>query len=144
MPCEKGCSRPGRPPWTPTWRRRWRAAERDPAGLTDEQALTLMQADGAGLHAVAALADELRRDAVGDEVTYIVNRNINFTNICYTGCRFCAFAQRATDADAYTLSTAEIGDRVREAHADGATEICMQGGIDPKLPATATSNWPGR
>jgi FO synthase len=113
-----------------------RAAERDPAGLTDEQALTLMQADGAGLQAVAALADDLRRDAVGDEVTYIVNRNINFTNICYTGCRFCAFAQRATDADAYTLSTAEIADRVREAHADGATEICMQGGIDPKLPAT--------
>jgi FO synthase len=112
-----------------------RAAERDPAGITDEEALTLMQADGAGLAAVAALADELRRDAVGDEVTYIVNRNINFTNICYTGCRFCAFAQRATDADAYTLSTAEIADRVREAHADGATEICMQGGIDPTLPA---------
>ena len=66
----------------------------------------------------------------------MVNRNINFTNICYTGCRFCAFAQRATDADAYTLSTAEIAERVREAHADGATEICMQGGIDPKLPAT--------
>jgi FO synthase len=113
------------------------AAERDPAGLSDEQALTLMQADGAGLAAVAALADDLRRDAVGDEVTFIVNRNINFTNICYTGCRFCAFAQRATDADAYTLSTDEIGDRVREAHSDGATEICMQGGIDPKLPASA-------
>jgi FO synthase len=113
-----------------------RAAERDPASLSDEQALTLMQADGAGLAAVAALADELRRDTVGDEVTYVVNRNINFTNICYTGCRFCAFAQRATDADAYTLSTAEIGDRVREADADGATEICMQGGIDPKLPAS--------
>lgn len=112
-----------------------RAAEADPAGLSDEQALTLMQAEGAGLAAVAALADDLRRDAVGDEVTYIVNRNINFTNICYTGCRFCAFAQRASDADAYTLSTSEIGDRVREAHADGATEICMQGGIDPKLPA---------
>jgi FO synthase len=114
-----------------------RAAERDPAGLTDGQALTLMSADGAGLDAVAALADELRRAAVGDDVTYVVNRNINFTNICYTGCRFCAFAQRASDADAYTLSTADIEDRVREAAADGATEICMQGGIDPKLPATA-------
>ncbi len=113
-----------------------RAAERDPAGLTDAQALTLMQADGAGLAAVAALADELRREAVGDDVTYVVNRNINFTNVCYTGCRFCAFAQRATDADAYTLSTAEIEERVREAAADGATEICMQGGIDPKLPAS--------
>jgi len=114
-----------------------RAAERDPSGLTDDQALTLMLADGAGLDAVAALADQLRADAVGDTVTYVVNRNINFTNICYTGCRFCAFAQRATDADAYTLSTDEIAHRVVEAAADGATEICMQGGIDPKLPATA-------
>ncbi|UQX87540.1 bifunctional FO biosynthesis protein CofGH [Jatrophihabitans telluris] len=114
-----------------------RAAERDPAGLSDEQALTLMMADGDGLRALAALADELRRDAVGDDVTYIVNRNINFTNICYTGCRFCAFAQRATDADAFTLSTDEIAHRVIEAAADGATEICMQGGIDPKLPASA-------
>jgi len=114
-----------------------RAAERDPSALTDDQALTLMMADGDGLSAVAALADQLRRDAVGDEVTYVVNRNINFTNICYTGCRFCAFAQRATDADAYTLSTDEISHRVKEAAADGATEICMQGGIDPKLPATA-------
>ncbi len=113
-----------------------RAAERDPAGLTSEQALTLMQADGPGLAAVAALADQLRADTVGDEVTYVVNRNINFTNICYTGCRFCAFAQRATDADAYTLSMEQVADRVREARADGATEICMQGGIDPKLPAT--------
>jgi FO synthase len=112
------------------------AAERDPAGLSAEQALTLMQADGAGLAAVAALADQLRADTVGDQVTYVVNRNINFTNICYTGCRFCAFAQRATDADAYSLSMAQIADRVREARADGATEICMQGGIDPKLPAT--------
>jgi FO synthase len=114
-----------------------RSAERDPSGLSDDQALTLMTADGEGLSAVAALADQLRRDAVGDDVTYVVNRNINFTNICYTGCRFCAFAQRATDADAYTLSTDEIEHRVVEARQDGATEICMQGGIDPKLPATA-------
>jgi FO synthase len=114
-----------------------RAAERDPAGLSDEQALTLMMADGAGLEAVAALADQLRKDAVGEDVTYVVNRNINFTNICYTGCRFCAFAQRASDADAYTLSADEIEHRVREAAAEGATEICMQGGIDPKLPASA-------
>ncbi|CAN5641312.1 bifunctional FO biosynthesis protein CofGH [soil metagenome] len=114
-----------------------RAAERDPGGLSDSQALTLMQSDGAGLDAVAALADQLRADAVGDTVTYIVNRNINFTNVCYTGCRFCAFAQRATDTDAYTLSTEEIEQRVAEAAADGATEICMQGGIDPALPASA-------
>jgi FO synthase len=115
-----------------------RAAERDPAGLGHDQALVLMTAqEGPALEAVCALADDLRRDAVGDEVTYVVNRNINFTNICYTGCRFCAFAQRKTDADAYTLSLDEIAARALEAVAVGATEVCMQGGIDPELPGTA-------
>ena len=88
------------------------------------------------MEAVAALADSLRRDAVGDDVTYVVNRNINFTNICYTGCRFCAFAQRKGDADAYSLSAEEVADRAWEAHVEGATEVCMQGGIDPELPVT--------
>ncbi len=73
----------------------------------------------------------------GDDVTYVVNRNINFTNVCYTGCRFCAFAQRRTDADAYTLSLDQIADRAAEAWAAGATEVCMQGGIHPDLPGTA-------
>jgi FO synthase len=67
----------------------------------------------------------------------VVNRNVNFTNVCYTGCRFCAFAQRRTDADAYTLSLSEVGDRVDRAWAAGATEICMQGGIHPDLPGSA-------
>ncbi|MBV9592219.1 MAG: bifunctional FO biosynthesis protein CofGH [Actinobacteria bacterium] len=114
-----------------------RQAERDPRGLDEAQALALITAEGDALSAVARLADELRRDAVGDDITYVVNRNVNFTNICYTGCRFCAFAQRASDADAYTLSLPEIEARVREAAAYGATEICMQGGIDPALPKTA-------
>jgi FO synthase len=114
-----------------------RNAERDPAGLSDADALALFYADGPELDAIAELADSLRRDAVGDEVTYIVNRNINFTNVCYTGCRFCAFAQRRTDADAYTLSLEQVGDRVEEAWALGATEVCMQGGIHPDLPGTA-------
>jgi FO synthase len=114
-----------------------RHAERDPAGLSDADALALLYADGAELDAICALADGLRRDAVGDEVTYIVNRNINFTNVCYTGCRFCAFAQRRTDADAYTLSLDEIGRRAEEAWALGATEVCMQGGIHPDLPGSA-------
>ena len=70
----------------------------------------------------------------GPDVTYVVNRNINFTNVCYTGCRFCAFAQRRTDADAYTLSLDEIAARSSEAVAAGATEVCLQGGIDPALP----------
>lgn len=113
------------------------AAERDPAGLTDDEALALLHADGPELDALAKLADDLRRDAVGDDVTYVVTRNINFTNVCYTGCRFCAFAQRRTDADAYTLSLRQVGDRVDEAWEAGATEICMQGGIHPDLPGTA-------
>jgi FO synthase len=114
-----------------------RAAERDPAGVTDVEALALITADGAALDALCRLADDVRRDTVGDEVTYVVNRNINFTNVCYTGCRFCAFAQRETDADAYTLSLDEVGLRAEQAWAVGATEVCMQGGIDPKLPGTA-------
>jgi FO synthase len=114
-----------------------RSAERDPAGLTDAQALALLDADGTELDALAALADAVRRDARGDDVTYVVTRNINFTNVCYTGCRFCAFAQRRTDADAYTLSLEQIGDRAAEAWQAGATEVCMQGGIHPDLPGTA-------
>ncbi len=113
------------------------AAQADPGNLSDEHALTLMTAEGALLEQVCRLADDLRRDAVGDEVTYVVNRNINFTNVCYVGCRFCAFAQRRTDADAYSLSYAEVADRAAEAWDLGATEVCMQGGIDPELPATA-------
>ena len=114
-----------------------RAAERDPAGISDEQALALLDADGPELDALAALADGLRRDVMGDDITYVVTRNINFTNVCYTGCRFCAFAQRRTDADAYTLSLSQVGDRAEEAWQAGATEVCMQGGIHPDLPGTA-------
>ena len=114
-----------------------RRAESDPAGLTDTEALALLDADGPELEALAEVADGLRRDTVGDDVTYVVDRNINFTNVCYTGCRFCAFAQRRTDADAYSLSLAQVGDRAEEAWQAGATEVCMQGGIHPDLPGTA-------
>ncbi len=113
------------------------AAERDPGGLSDEHALTLVTAEGDLLEQVCRLADDLRRETVGDDVTYVVNRNINFTNVCYVGCRFCAFAQRRTDADAYSLSMDEVAERAAEAWALGATEVCMQGGIDPELPASA-------
>jgi FO synthase len=112
-------------------------ASEDPSRLTDAQALSMFHADGPELVAVMKLADDLRRDVVGDEVTYIVNRNINFTNVCYTGCRFCAFAQRRTDADAYTLSLEQVGQRALEGWSLGATEVTMQGGIHPDLPGTA-------
>jgi FO synthase len=114
-----------------------RQAEREPSALTDDQALALLAADGPDLEALASIADALRREVKGDDVTYVVTRNINFTNVCYTGCRFCAFAQRRTDADAYTLSLQQIGDRAAEAWKAGATEVCMQGGIHPDLPGTA-------
>lgn len=113
------------------------AAERDPAGLSDDQALTLITATGPALDQLAKIADDLRKQVVGDDVTYVVNRNINFTNVCYTGCRFCAFAQRRTDADAYSLSMDEVAQRAEEAWVIGATEVCMQGGIHPDLPGTA-------
>jgi len=112
-------------------------ARDDPAGLTDADYLALLTCDGVDLDAVADLADDVRRDVVGEDVTYVVNRNINFTNICYVGCRFCAFAQRRTDPDAYTLSLEQIGRRAAEAQAVGATEVCLQGGIDPALGRTA-------
>ena len=96
-----------------------------------------MTAEGELLDQVDRLADDLRKEAVGDDVTYVVNRNINFTNVCYVGCRFCAFAQRRTDADAYSLSLEQVADRAEEAWELGATEVCMQGGIDPELPGTA-------
>src|SRR5712691_4901563 len=75
-----------------------RHAADSPGGVGDDEALALLSADGPEREALAKLADDVRRDAVGDEVTYVVTRNTNFTNVCYTGCRFCAFAQRRTDA----------------------------------------------
>ncbi|MDP9021559.1 MAG: bifunctional FO biosynthesis protein CofGH [Actinomycetota bacterium] len=103
------------------------------AVLDDDEALALFDTTGVELEALCRAADEVRADRVGDTVTYVVNRNINFTNICYTGCRFCAFAQRRADRDAYNLSLEEVADRAEEAWEAGATEVCMQGGIHPDL-----------
>ncbi|SEG94851.1 FO synthase subunit 1 /FO synthase subunit 2 [Saccharopolyspora kobensis] len=117
-----------------------RLAASDPAALLDQAhhdaAMALLTCDGAALDELARIADELRAEVVGDDITYVVNRNINFSNICYVGCRFCAFAQRERDADAYRLSPEEVADRADEAWRAGATEICMQGGIDPRLPVS--------
>ena len=116
----------------------------DPTRLTDDQALALFDTaqhatpeHAAALDELCRIADQLRRATVGEEVTFLVTRNINFTNVCYTGCRFCAFAQRRTDADAYTLSLDQVADRAQQAWDVGATEVCMQGGIHPDLPGTA-------
>ncbi|HEX8100463.1 MAG TPA: bifunctional FO biosynthesis protein CofGH [Actinomycetota bacterium] len=109
-----------------------RAGEGGP--ITDEDALALFRASGVELDALCRVADELRHEQVGDDVTFVVNRNINFTNVCYTGCRFCAFAQREIDAESYTLSLSEVADRAEEAWGYGATEVCIQGGLHPSLP----------
>jgi FO synthase len=105
-----------------------------PDAITDREALALFEAEGDSLEALCAVADGLRARTVGDDVTYVVNRNINFTNVCYTGCRFCAFAQREVDVESYTLRLEEVADRAEEAWAYGATEVCMQGGLHPSLP----------
>jgi FO synthase len=104
--------------------------------IGDEEAMALFRAEGDALEALCAVADGLRAEAVGDAVTYVVNRNINFTNVCYVGCRFCAFAQREVDPESYTLTLDEVAERAREAAAWGCTEVCMQGGIHPDLPGT--------
>ncbi len=116
---------------------RWALAKAEAGrSLTDADALALFRAEGGALEALCRVADALRAEAVGDEVTYVVNRNINFSNVCYVGCRFCAFAQREVDPEAYTLTLEEVADRAEEAWDWGATEVCMQGGIHPDLPGT--------
>jgi FO synthase len=116
-------------------------AAEDPAALLrpehEDRAVALFNADGSALDELARIADDLRKEVNGDDITYVVNRNINFTNVCYVGCRFCAFAQRERDADAYRLSVEQVADRAEQAWRDGASEVCMQGGIDPKMPVTA-------
>jgi len=111
-----------------------KAADGRPDELSDQEALALFEAEGEALEALARVADDLRREVVGDDITYVINRNINFTNVCYTGCRFCAFAQREVDSQSYTLSLEEVADRAQEAWDYGATEVCIQGGLHPSLP----------
>ena len=86
------------------------------------------------IFALIAVADAIRMTDVGDDVTYVVNRNINFTNVCFVGCRFCAFKRQRWEADAYNVGVDEVLARVQEAVDRGATEICMQGGINPDMP----------
>jgi len=103
--------------------------------LSEPEIVRLFQARDADLAEVIDAADELRRATVGDDVRYVVNRNINYTNVCYFKCRFCAFSKGRHSADLrgtpYDLSLDEIQRRVIEARDRGATEVCMQGGIHP-------------
>ena len=103
------------------------------AELTFEQGLQLATAEGAALEALLAVADQLRRETVGEAITYVVNRNINFTNVCFVGCSFCGFGRGPGAADAYSLSFEEMVRRAREAWDRGATEVCIQGGLPRDL-----------
>jgi 7,8-didemethyl-8-hydroxy-5-deazariboflavin synthase CofH subunit/7,8-didemethyl-8-hydroxy-5-deazariboflavin synthase CofG subunit len=102
-----------------------------------EELTTLFHARGADFNAVVERADSVRRDLVGDGVTFVINRNINYTNVCTFKCRFCAFSKGPLSlnlrGDPYLLTLDEISERVREAEAKGATEVCLQGGIHPKF-----------
>ena len=102
--------------------------------ISEDEAVILFSAEGSELRSLIQVADELRRRAVGQIVTYVSVRNINFTNVCYTGCRFCAFAKRLDDPEAQWLSLSEVADRAVEAWEYGATEVCMQGGLHPHMP----------
>lgn len=99
--------------------------------LSRADATLLLGAEGADLHALWRTADFARAQDVGNDVTYIVNRNINFTNICYVGCSFCGFARHREDAEAYDRTMEEMLEKCRDAVARGATEVCIQGGIHP-------------
>ncbi len=99
----------------------------DGACLRDEQRYVLANCDHADLLALLVAADTLRRDLVGNIVTYVVNRNINFTNICFVGCKFCAFSRGPREADSYFHSLEDMGRKSREAWELGATEVCIQG-----------------
>jgi len=91
----------------------------------------LLRAECEELQALVGVADEVRRRKVGDIVTYVINRNLNYTNICVGSCKFCAFRRSPDDHDAYVLTLEQIAAKVREALAFGATEICVQGGLHP-------------
>jgi len=100
--------------------------------VTVEDGVLLSQAKGADLHALVLTADALRREQVGDAVTYVVNRNINFTNLCVKACKFCAFSRTGRSEEGYYLGTEEIVRRVLQAQALGATEVCIQAGLPPR------------
>ena len=105
--------------------------------VTEDEIVTLFSARGPEVRAVAEVADQLRRDAVGDVVTWVANRNINYTNVCTFKCRFCAFSKGPLSLNLrgapYLLELSDITERVVEAEAAGATEVCLQGGIHPSF-----------
>src|SRR5438445_5985649 len=103
-------------------------------GLSREECLLLANAEGDDLLGLLIAGDTLRRDLVGNLITYVVNRNINFTNICFVGCKFCAFSRGPRESDTYFLDPQQVADKAIEAWKLGAKDICIQGGLPRDLP----------
>ena len=101
--------------------------------LNEEEIVLLFGAEGMDFEALVAVADQLRKDTVGETVTYVVNRNINFTNVCVKRCSFCAFSRTHRSREGYYLPEEEIVRRAREAREFGATEVCIQAGLPPDM-----------
>jgi FO synthase subunit 2 len=105
----------------------------DSKNITIKQAVELFQTTGTEMTMTAMVADNLRRRAVGDNVTFVINRNINFTNVCIKRCGFCAYSRDFRNEESYFLPTEEVVRRAKEAWDLGATEICIQAGLPPKM-----------
>lgn len=101
--------------------------------ISAQEGLRLYSTAGIDFHLVGLVADEIRKRRVGDTVTYVVNRNINFTNVCIKQCGFCAFSRDFREEEGYFLPTDEIVRRAKEAHQLGATEVCIQAGLPPDM-----------
>ena len=108
--------------------------------ISSREALVLFDAKGIDFQLVGKVADYLRRNKVGDTVTYVVNRNINFTNVCIKQCGFCAFSRDFREEEGYTLPIEEITRRAKEAYTYGATEVCVQAGLPPDMDAGLYEN----
>jgi len=108
--------------------------------ITVEEASRLFYAKGIDFHLIGMVADELRKRRVGDMVTYVINRNINFTNVCIKQCGFCAFSRDFREDEVYFLPIEEIVRRAKEARALGATEVCVQAGLPPDMDASTYEN----
>jgi len=108
--------------------------------ITSEEGLALYNSEGLDFHLVGLVADELRKRRVGNVVTYVVNRNINFTNVCIKQCGFCAFSRDFREEEGYFLPTEEIVRRAKEAYQLGATEVCIQAGLPPDMEGSLYEN----
>ena len=101
--------------------------------ISAAQGEVLFGAKGFDFHMVGMVADHLRKESVGDTVTYVVNRNVNFTNVCVKQCGFCAFSRDFREEQGYMLPVTEIVRKAKEAHEMGATEVCIQAGLPPDM-----------